>query len=112
MLLPAAVQPDDAEPVAVADRHRDVGEQRSVRPAGGESFGVDEDHGGVVIVAKSAIARPRRGAWRSGGGPGRIRTSEGLCQLIYSQLPLATRVPTHLREMRLAAQLVSRHAQF
>ena len=31
VLLPEPLRPDDAEPVAVADRHRDVGEQRAVR---------------------------------------------------------------------------------
>ena len=108
--LAAAVEPDDTEAITVADRHRDVGEQRSVRPAGGESFGVDEDHERSVL--RKCNRQAPWGPGDSDGGPGRIRTSVGLCQLIYSQPPLATRVPTHLRESRLAAQLVSRHAQF
>ena len=79
--LAAAVDADDTDPVAVGDRDRDVGEQRPVGAAGGEAFGVDQDHRGGEPVeqlgkATSPGARTRPGDRRA-GGPGRIRTSVG-----------------------------------
>ena len=47
----------------------------------------------------------RDGALSSANGRGRIRTSEGVCQLIYSQFPLATWVPAPIQLATLAALL-------
>jgi hypothetical protein len=101
--LAAAVDADHTDAVTVAERERDVVEQRAVGARGLQAGGVDQDHGAAslpgsapsALRAKSKIARPHGLAisvWA--GQDSNLRRRN---RLIYSQLPLATRAPTHRR---------------
>ena len=69
--LARAVDPDDADAVAVVERQRHVGEQRSLGAGGGQPLGVEEDHGGGCEPGrKRAIARPEPGLAISVGREG------------------------------------------
>ncbi len=108
--LAATVDAHHTHPVAVGDGERETGEQGPVGAGGNEALGVDQDH------VKCSSVEVSKNEDRQARGPGDLwwagkdSNLRRLCRLIYSQLPLATRAPTHQRKMRLPPSLGLTHA--
>ncbi len=110
--LPAPVQPDDTDPVAVAERQRKIGEQGPIRAGRAQSLGIDQDHVSgygpsrrAPVPAGPAPSQTSRGVARAFGvGPhfclgahlARLETAEMLRHLLRRAPEMTIGDPTRV----------------